>query len=296
MQPNFRSLFVLVALSLAAPLVLAAAPPPKSAESDNPEVQLPTENYEYLNSGIMQKNDRGPPGMPPVPPGQPAPSADPRNLEGSWGNNHQLVFRLVTDMHGFKLPYTEKAKSILNARNKATYVDGTPFANASAACLPPGQRWAYNLGAPFQIFQDKRTVVFLFQEYHQPWVVRMDQPHRPATERSYMGDSVGRWDGDTLVVDTTNFKMNTWIDPDGTPASKNAHWVYRIRKINRAGPELEIVATIDDPAMYTNPWSIVNSFGWRPERVPFGEYNCEPQVATPGGIASYGLIREPAWE
>jgi hypothetical protein len=54
-----------------------------------------------------------------------------------------------------------------------------------------------------------------------------------------MGDSVGHWEGDTLVVDTINYKQGLWIDSHGTPASRNAHWSSGIRKIDHNGPMLK---------------------------------------------------------
>jgi hypothetical protein len=227
----------------------------------------------------------------------PKDSSDPRDLEGTWVNDQSLTYRILRDSYGFELPYTAAARHILEARIKATYVNGVPFANASAECRPPGQHWQYTLNFPVQIYQDKRTTVFIFAEYHGRWVIRMNQPHRPASDRSYMGDSVGHWDGDTLVVDTTNFKIPAWIDVDGTPVSKNAHIVFRIRKAEENGPELQITMTVHDPAMYTHPWSVVNSFAWRPDKAIFYEYNCEIQAGAPGGgVARYGLIPEPPGE
>jgi hypothetical protein len=276
----------------------AGAPPPGAPKSAPPSLiyQLPPGNYKYFDSGI------GAAFLPPIL-SMPVehksalkPSANPRDLEGTWVNDQSLVYRILRDSYGFRLPYTPAARRILTARIKATYVNGLPFANASASCRPPGPHWQYTLNFPFQIYQGKRTIAFLFQEYHGLWVIRMNQAHHPEGERSYMGDSVGHWDGDTLVVDTTDFKIPTWIDVDGTPASKNAHIVFRISKVEEDGPELQITMTVHDPAMYTHPWSVVNSFAWRPQKGIFSEYNCEMQVGAPGGVARYGLIPEPPGE
>jgi hypothetical protein len=231
---------------------------------------------------------------PPLPVNAPKPSADPHELEGTYFHDQPLVFRMTTDVYGKVLPYSGKGKHILDRRVTATYKDGTPYSNASAACIPPGQQWQLDLNMPFQIYQTRNEIDFVFEEYHGVWKIRMNQPHRTAGPREYMGDSVGHWDGSTLVVDTTGYKQAMWLDVDGTTASSNAHIVHRIRKINYGVPKLEILTTIDDPQMYTSPWSNVRTFAWRPDMASFVEYNCEHQVGAKGGVARYGLIPEPA--
>lgn len=230
---------------------------------------------------------------PPLPANAPKPAADPHNLEGTWFHDQPLVFRITKDEYGKKLPYSPKGQRILDKRVKATYQDGTPYANASAACIPPGQQWQLDLNMPFQIYQTPKEIDFVFEEYHNVWKIRMDQPHRTSGPREYMGDSVGHWDGSTLVVDTVGYKIPLWLDVDGTPASRNAHLVQRIRKIDYGVPKLEIATTVYDPEMYTAPWSNVRTFAWRPDMASFNEYNCEHQVGAPGGVARYGLTPEP---
>ncbi len=231
---------------------------------------------------------------PPLPANAPKPSADPHELEGTYFHDQPLVFRMTTDAYGKALPYSDKGRRILDRRVKATYKDGTPYINASAACIPPGQQWQMDLNMPFQIYQTKNEIDFVFEEYHGVWKIRMNQPHRTSGPREYMGDSVGHWDGSTLVVDTISYKQAMWLDVDGTPASSNAHIVHRIRKISYGVPKLEIMTTIDDPQMYTSPWSNVRTFAWRPDMASFLEYNCEHQVGAKGGVERYGLSREPA--
>jgi hypothetical protein len=108
-----------------------------------------------------------------------------------------------------------------------------------------------------------------------------------------MGDSVGHWDGNTLVIDTINFKRPLWLDVDGTPTSNDVHLIQRIRKINEGGAMLEIVTTIDDPEMYAAPWSEVRIYAWRPDKQTFAEYNCEEQVGDAHGVDRYGMVPEP---
>jgi hypothetical protein len=229
----------------------------------------------------------------PLPADAPQASADPRNLEGTWFHDQNIETRIGRDMYGRKLPFSRKGQSIRDRRLKATYIDQSPNSNASAECRPPGLLWQTDLNFPFQIFQTKSVVAFVFEEYHGLFNVRMDpRAHAPAA-REYMGTSQGHWDGDTLVIETRNFKRALWLDVDGAPLSKDGYMVHRIRKIDSGTPKLEIVTTVHDSEMYTAPWSVVRTFAWRPDKVIFGEYNCEYQVGAPGGISRYGLVPEP---
>jgi hypothetical protein len=128
----------------------------------------------------------------------------------------------------------------------------------------------------------------------------MNQPHRKISDqrdqRDYMGDSVGHWDGGTLVVETVGFKDPMWIDVSGTPLSRDARMIHRIRKIDEDGPALEIITTFDDPKLYTSKWSMVKTFAWRPDKAIFAEYNCEQQVGSPESIAAYGVVEDSVVE
>ncbi len=277
-------------LAMAQPAPSGAPPPPGPAplQAATPSTSIPSDSGQGDPAAMLREI------LPPLPPDAPKPSPEPRNLEGTWIHDQPLTFRNEVDMYGNKLPYTEKGKRIVDDRVKATYKNGSPYANASAACLPPGQQWQYDLNMPFQTYQSTNDIAIVFQEYHGIWNIRMNQqPHRDSAVAPYMGDSVGHWDGDTLVVDSTNYKWPTWVDVDGTPASKHAHWTHRIRRIDYGSPKLEIVSTLIDPELYTSPVSYVRTFAWRPDKLIFQEYNCEYQVGSPGGVSRYGLVPEP---
>lgn len=230
----------------------------------------------------------------PLPPEAPEPAPDPKNFEGTWYHDQVLESRIERDMYGNPLPFNSKGRNIRDRRLKATYVDKTPYSNASAECVPPGQPWQIDLNFPFQIYQSNHVMTFVFQEYHGIWNIRLGQAHRTNAAAEYSGDSVGHWDGATLVVDTVGFKRSLWLDLDGTPASTSARLTSRVRKIHYGGSwRLEIVTTVDDPQMYTAPWSMVRTYGWRPNMADFVEYNCEFQLGAPGGAARYGLTPEP---
>ena len=233
--------------------------------------------------------------IPPLAPGAPMPAADPRDLQGTWIHNQGLQFRIQRDMYDAALPYTMEGAKVL-ARRVNSLKNGAPFINASATCRPPGPQWQRDLNMPFQIFHSKDWIEFVFEEYHGRWQVILDQSKAPRpAQKSYMGYSTAHWNGDTLVVESRDFKQALWLDVDGTPLSASGKLVQRIRKVDNGdhAPFLEIITTIVDPTYYTRPWSVVRTFGWHPGLTVFGEYNCEEQIGDPSVSADAGLLPEP---
>ena len=225
----------------------------------------------------------------------PMPTADPRDLEGTWYHNQALAFRMQRDMYGVLVPYNMDGAKVL-ARRVNSLKDGAPYINASAICRPPGPQWQHDLNMPFQIFQSPDAIEFVFEEYHGRWNVIMDPAKAsPPRSKEYMGYSAGHWDGSTLVVESSNFKQALWLDVDGTPLSANGKLIQRIRKIDNGdhAPFLEIMTTVVDPSYYTRPWTVVRTFGWQPGLTVFSEYNCEEQIGDPSVHADAGLVPEP---
>jgi hypothetical protein len=115
----------------------------------------------------------------------------------------------------------------------------------------------FDVGAVGQIIATPKMVVMLAETYHGFRVVPTDgRPHRDDVPPAYRGESVGRWDGDTFVVDTRNFTDNTWISAEGrvSPHSDQLHIVERYRRVD--ANTLEIEATLEDPEMLTKPWVV----------------------------------------
>ena len=199
-------------------------------------------------------------------------------------------------MFGAETPLNAAGRALL-AKRVASDRAGKPYVNASALCLPPGQPVQLEINLPFVIYQNKDWIQFIFQQYHGAWAVVIDPAKQPdAGTRPYMGRSVGHWDGDTLVVETSGFKQPLWLDIDGTPASAAAKITQRFRKVHegaqRGDWSLQVITTLDDPTYYTRPWSWANEYVWRPDKAPLGEYDCEYSTNQPGSLASSGLVPE----
>jgi hypothetical protein len=115
----------------------------------------------------------------------------------------------------------------------------------------------FDVGAVAQIVQSPKFVVMLTETYHGFQIIPFDgRPHRDDVPPSYRGDAVGRWEGDTFVVDKTNFTDDTWISAEGRVSfhSDALHIVERYRRVD--ANTLEIEATLEDPKVLTKPWVV----------------------------------------
>ena len=141
-------------------------------------------------------------------------------------------------------------------KNQAGLKDGSIIDKARRVCVPDGVPRVLATPYPFEIFQvpDDR-VTFVYEMNHQVRVILLDRPlpklDSIVGDPRYNGHSVGHWEGDTLVVETTGFAYNTFLDATGLPHGEEMSTVERIRKI---GKELEDIITIHDPEMYSRDW------------------------------------------
>jgi hypothetical protein len=115
----------------------------------------------------------------------------------------------------------------------------------------------FDVGAVGQIVQTPKFVVMLTETYHGYQIIPFDgRPHRDTVPPSNRGEAVGRWDGDTFVVDKTNFTDTSWISAEGRVSyhSDALHIVERYRRVD--ANTLEIEATLEDPKVLTKPWVV----------------------------------------
>jgi len=112
----------------------------------------------------------------------------------------------------------------------------------------------FDVGAVAQIVQTPKFVILLTETYHGFQIVPTDgRQHRDSVPPSYRGDAVGRWDGDTLVVDKTNFTDTNWISAEGR-ISFHSDAFHTLERYHRVGNTLEIEATLYDPKVLTEPF------------------------------------------
>ncbi|MBI4486370.1 MAG: hypothetical protein HY655_10200 [Acidobacteria bacterium] len=131
----------------------------------------------------------------------------------------------------------------------------------SLGCIPVAFGTSNNsitgLGFVGQIVQNAKFVTILTETYHSFRIIPTDgRPHRDDVAPSYRGDSVGRWEGDTLVVDTTNFTDRNWMHAEGM-VSFHSDALHIVERFHRAAANiLEVEATIEDPKVLTRPWQV----------------------------------------
>jgi hypothetical protein len=156
----------------------------------------------------------------------------------------------ITDPADKLIPYTAAAKA-----KREELVAHHLYDDPEAHCLPSGiPRQTY---APFgwQILQPDGYVVMIYEAFHAYRILPLDgRPHLPANLKLWEGDGRAHWDGDTLVVDTTNQTGKQWFDMAGNFSTPTLHVVEKFTPID--SNTLNWEATMDDPAVYTRPWTI----------------------------------------
>jgi hypothetical protein len=121
-------------------------------------------------------------------------------------------------------------------------------------CYSPGLPYIYLQLFPMQIVQTPEEVVELFEYDHSVRHIYLDRGvHLDDLTPTYMGDSIGHWDGSTLVVDTIGLNGKTWLDRVGHPSSEQMHIVEHIRRVDKS--TLQVDFTFDDPKSYTRSWT-----------------------------------------
>jgi hypothetical protein len=141
------------------------------------------------------------------------------------------------------------AKTLADKNDPTVHCIPTAFGTLSVSL--------FDVGGVGQIIQTPKFVVMLSETFHGFQIIPFDgRPHRDDAPPSYRGDAVGRWEGDTFVVDKTNFTDDTWISAEGRVSfhSDALHTVERYRRVD--AKTLEIEATLEDPKVLTKPWVV----------------------------------------
>ena len=185
------------------------------------------------------------------------------NLEGFWVGDssaswsveaHQAGFglaggkSLIIDPPDGKVPYRPWAAAERERRRNDLYNDPEPH------CFPSGVPRQMSVGMPYQILQLDGQVLILYEYVHARRIITMNRPHTPVKVRFWQGDSVGHWEGDTLVVDSDHFTDKTWLDMDGNFYSENGRVVERLTPLD--ANTIQYRATIEDAAVFTRPWTV----------------------------------------
>jgi hypothetical protein len=196
-----------------------------------------------------------------------ATSATP-DLSGVWEHHRSLDARsyVIFAFTQEELPMTPWAEAKYKTAKPSFGPHSFPIPETNDpvfhGCFPPGVPRIFLHPFPMEIVQAPDRVLMLFEYDQMRREIYTDgRPHDTSIGPTWMGDSIGHWEGDTLVVDTTNFNDKTWLDRIGHPHSDQLHLVERLRRVNHETLADDI--TIEDPKAYTKPWTISLDFKLR---------------------------------
>ncbi len=143
----------------------------------------------------------------------------------------------------------------------------------AGTCLPFGLLRSVGGPHPVQIIQNDKYIAFLWEQNTWFHVVPIDGRQHPKNpDPTWFGNSVGHWEGDTLVIDTIGFNGKTRVDTIGHPVSDQLHTIERYTR--RDLGHIDYVLTIDDPKTYTRKWDSIRTWNLHPEW-EIMEYSCE---------------------
>jgi hypothetical protein len=163
------------------------------------------------------------------------------------------------------LPYTPAALENIKS------FDPEKNGDYSGMCMPIGLTRSVNAPYPFQIIQNDKYVAFLFEQGSWFHGVPFKSEHSPDPNPTWFGESIAKWDGDTLVIDTIGFNGYTRLDTKGNPHSDKLHIVQTLTRVD-AG-HIRYRVTIEDPVYYSKPWTNERTFTL--SNTELIEYSCE---------------------
>jgi hypothetical protein len=185
-----------------------------------------------------------------------AESFDPHDLSGYW------QFFIGIPGQGIYATPSKEGPPGMTAWGKEHFEANVPSYGPRTAqfdndpiqhCRPTGIPRILFYPQPFEIVQTPGRVLMFFEREHERRDIWMDgRGHPPDVEPMWMGHSIGKWDGDTFVVDSVGFNDRTWLDFYGYPRSESLHLIERYRRKERTTLTLQF--TVDDPKAYTGKW------------------------------------------
>jgi hypothetical protein len=199
------------------------------------------------------------PGLPRLPDGKPdltapaprTPDGHP-DLYGIWEPEAKYVRNLAADLKEGDVPLQPWAEALYKERLTGAHSREEPDAN----CLPQGVPKIDAAPAPYKFINMPGGIAILYEAFTQWRQIFTDGRPLPSNPNpTWFGYSVGRWEGDTLVVETTGFNGKLWLDQVGHPSTDALHVTERFRRLNVG--QMELTITIDDPKAYTRPWTVV---------------------------------------
>lgn len=145
--------------------------------------------------------------------------------------------------------------------------------------IGPAVQWLFQTH-PFKILQNPKRVMIIFERDHEVRQIWMDGRPHAKVPTSWMGDSIGHWEGgDTLVIDTVHLNNLTWLDNAGHVHTDGLHLIERLQ---RTGDQMKLNITFDDPKAYTTQWSAFKTYHLVPKGELAEDVLCEDKYGRLG--------------
>jgi len=189
-------------------------------------------------------------------------------------------------VHIDQVPLQPWARALTNYRHSLALAS-EPYTRCKPAGGPRQFMSPYGLEI-VELPETQRIYVFNISNAQSYRTIYMDgRAHPQQLVPSYLGHSIGRWDGDTLVIDSVGFSEDAWMNRDGLPHTTQLHLTERITRVNFDTINYEV--TIDDPGAYTAPWTSGYTLAWS-KGLQLFEYVCQENNISPesmtGGLTS----------
>jgi hypothetical protein len=204
--------------------------------------------------------------------------------------SYQAAATKTARIHIDQAPLQDWARALTNYRQSLDLAS-EPYTRCKPAGGPRQLMSPYGLEI-VDLPELQRIFIFNISNAQSYRTIYMDGRSHPADlTPTYLGHSIGHWDGDTLVVDTRGFNENFWMNRDGLPHTSQLHLSERFTRVNNDTLNYEV--TIDDPGAYTAPWTSGYNLGWTKGAELF-EYVCQENNLSPesmaGGSLTSGIV------
>jgi hypothetical protein len=191
------------------------------------------------------------------------------DLNGYWKGMRDTVpvGNIAKDLPGLKLPLTAAGDAAWKHNTTATI-------DPESLCIPGGIPRHNASGLPFEILQNTKTIAFLyFYSYYRRIPIDARRKHTDDPDPSFFGEELGKWEGDTLVIDSIGFKdEQVWADENGSPHSDALHVIERWTRPDY--DHLHVDTLIEDPKFYTQPFHYARTWQLGRADEELAEYAC----------------------
>ncbi|MGC4029497.1 MAG: hypothetical protein QM696_11530 [Steroidobacteraceae bacterium] len=203
------------------------------------------------------------------------------NIGGVWIRTGSFLFDpSVRDPLKMNPPYKPDWMKEFDEHRKRVAETGVNVLDPTAGCLPPGMPRMMGAVYPMEVLLTPGQVTIITEWMGQIRRVYTDgRPHPEDPDITYVGHSIGHWEGDTLVIDTVAMQGDTMLDQTGMKHSDQIHVVERMRLLSPN--QLENQLTLHDPVAFTKPWTVTRVFNRAPPGEEMREFVCQENNRNP---------------